>query len=113
MDWWWVWIGASAIAGVYIGAIFAWFVLGTVLDRLADLPGDDHLDAPTDTRPVAPLPVHLRDVSYRYPGARRDALSGVNLDVDRGEFVAIVGHNGSGKSTLTRMLAGRPRPPAR
>ena len=108
VDWWWVWIGASAIAGVYIGAIFAWFVLGTVLDRLADLPGDDHLDAPTDPRPVAPLPVHLRDVSYRYPGARRDALSGVNLDVDRGEFVAIVGHNGSGKSTLARVLAGRP-----
>ena len=108
VDWWWIWIGASAIAGVYIGAIFAWFVLGTVLDRLADLPGDDHLDAPTDPRPVAPLPVHLRDVSYRYPGARRDALSGVNLDVDRGEFVAIVGHNGSGKSTLARVLAGRP-----
>ncbi|HEY5858264.1 MAG TPA: DUF2232 domain-containing protein [Aldersonia sp.] len=108
VDWWWIWVGASAIAGVYIGAIFAWFVLGTVLDRLADLPGDDLLDAPTDPRPVGPLPVRLRDVSYRYPGGRRDALSGVNLDVERGEFVAVVGHNGSGKSTLARVLAGRP-----
>ena len=108
VEWWWIWIGASAIAGVYIGAVVAWFFLGTVLDRLADLPGDDHLDAPADPRPVAPLPVRLRDVSYRYPGGRRDALSGVNLDVERGEFVAIVGHNGSGKSTLARVLAGRP-----
>ncbi|MBR3876227.1 MAG: ATP-binding cassette domain-containing protein, partial [Clostridia bacterium] len=32
------------------------------------------------------------------------ALSGVNINIERGEYVAILGHNGSGKSTLAKLL---------
>jgi len=48
--------------------------------------------------------VELRDVTFRYPGAARDALSGVSLCVEPGETVAIVGPSGAGKSTLARLL---------
>ncbi|WP_235947626.1 ABC transporter ATP-binding protein [Nocardia terrae] len=109
LHWWWAFVGGGIIAAMVASGVFSWFVLGSVLDRLTWLPGrNDLLDAPDDDRPVAPLPVTLRQVAFRYPGARADALQGIDLTVDVGEFVAVVGHNGSGKSTLTRILAGRP-----
>ncbi|MFC3522142.1 ATP-binding cassette domain-containing protein [Streptomonospora nanhaiensis] len=41
-----------------------------------------------------------------YPGAERPALRGVDLDIRRGEVVALVGENGSGKSTPARLVSG-------
>lgn len=105
---WWIYVGGGVLFGTVLTALISWFVLGSVLDRLAWLPGTDRLDAPADDRPVAPLPVTMRAAGYRYPGAHTDALAGIDLTVDVGEFVAVVGHNGSGKSTLTRLLAGLP-----
>ncbi|QBS46165.1 ABC transporter ATP-binding protein [Nocardia sp. CS682] len=108
LRWWWIWVGGGVVTGMVATALFSWFVLGSVLDRLTWLPGHDRLDAPPDDRAIAPLPVTLRGAGFRYPGAVRDALRDIDLTVDLGEFVAVVGHNGSGKSTLTRLLAGLP-----
>jgi len=56
--------------------------------------------------------IHLRDVTktYRTDAGEFQALQGVNLDVETGEFVAIVGKSGSGKTTLINMITGLDRP---
>jgi cobalt/nickel transport system ATP-binding protein len=49
--------------------------------------------------------VSLKHVSYRYPDGNT-AIDGLDLDILRGEAVAIVGPNGAGKSTLLQIIAG-------
>lgn len=49
--------------------------------------------------------IHLEDVHKTYPGAvPLHVLKGINLDIDRGELVSIMGASGSGKSTLLNIL---------
>ena len=50
--------------------------------------------------------LRLEHVSFRYPGAEEDTISGLNLTVHPGEKLAVVGLNGAGKSTLIRLLCG-------
>ncbi|MER8187569.1 peptidase domain-containing ABC transporter [Kitasatospora sp. NPDC094015] len=50
--------------------------------------------------------IAARAVSFRYPGAPRPTLSGIELNIRPGQFVAVVGRSGSGKSTLGMLLAG-------
>lgn len=52
------------------------------------------------------MSLRLEHVGYAYPGARGDALAGVSLSVDAGQFVAVLGPNGSGKTTLVRIALG-------
>ena len=50
--------------------------------------------------------LRIEDVTYRYPDARRDALSAATLAVRPGELVVLAGRSGSGKSTLLRAACG-------
>lgn len=46
------------------------------------------------------------DLSFRYPGTENAVLSSVDLEIEPGEFVAVVGGNGSGKTTLCKSFNG-------
>jgi cell division transport system ATP-binding protein len=48
--------------------------------------------------------IRLEDVSKVYPTSTRPALDNVNVEIERGEFVFLIGPSGSGKSTLLRLL---------
>ncbi|HYC94693.1 MAG TPA: type I secretion system permease/ATPase [Sphingomicrobium sp.] len=50
--------------------------------------------------------IELKHASFRYPGASVDSLSAINLKVDPGERIAIIGRVASGKSTLGRLMCG-------
>jgi len=68
-------------------------------------------DSPVPS-PVSDHLIDLRNVVKAYQTEAGDflALKSVNLTIDRGEFVGVVGKSGSGKSTLVNMLTGIDRP---
>ncbi len=58
--------------------------------------------------------ISLRSVtkSYATPAGEFQALKSIDLEIARGEFVAVIGKSGSGKSTLSNMITGIDRPSA-
>lgn len=48
--------------------------------------------------------IEIENLHYTYPGYDFESICGVSLEIERGSFVAVLGHNGSGKSTLAKHL---------
>jgi len=69
---------------------------------LLDQPGEP--DPGTKRIGRASGALRFETVSFRYPGADRDALDRVDLDVRPGELVALVGSSGGGKTTLVNLI---------
>ena len=104
--WPWLLLG-HAVIGIMGVSLIGWWALSRVLQRMRGIPDVHKLDAPSETAPIAPVPVRLNQVRFRYPVSDHDALGTVSLDVQVGEHVAVTGANGSGKTTLMLLLAGR------
>jgi len=50
--------------------------------------------------------IEINDLSYRYPTGDDFSLKNINLKIEKGEFVAVIGANGSGKTTLCNAIRG-------
>lgn len=49
--------------------------------------------------------IHFEDVHFAYPGTRDEVYAGLDLEIEAGRSLAIVGENGAGKTTLVKLLA--------
>ena len=50
--------------------------------------------------------IEIKNLVYEYEEADHPAVDGVDLAIEKGEFIAVLGHNGSGKSTMAKCLNG-------
>lgn len=98
---------ASGIFSITFVSLVGWWALSRVLGRLAGVSDVHKLEASTDDGVVAPVPLQLTHVRFRYPNTNQDALGPVSFAVEPGEHVAVTGANGSGKTTLMLVLSGR------
>ncbi|MCP2638514.1 energy-coupling factor transporter ATPase [Microbacterium sp. HD4P20] len=120
-----VWLPVSAMAALRLRRA------GYALDPLPLTPGELHaaLEAtaapgPADTRPLSERPstgplndrtgsttpvITVRGLTVQR--GRHEVLHDIDLDIPRGEFVAVVGANGAGKTSLIQALAGVVPPP--
>jgi ABC-type multidrug transport system fused ATPase/permease subunit len=123
-------LGGTLDVDRFILAIAALAVAGASLRPLANLINDmqaaaapaqrllEVLDEPRERRSGSDLqrvPRHatalqMQGVVVRYPGAERNAVDGVDLRIEHGETVAIVGPNGCGKTTMLSLIPALLRP---
>lgn len=72
----------------------------------------DFRDTPEENEENVVIPdfdkegIKVKNVTFRYPDAEEPAIRNVNVEIGKGEVVAIVGENGSGKTTLSKLLCG-------
>mgnify|MGYP000106069874 CR=1 FL=1 len=88
----------SSISGMYEDNLY----LSNLYDYL-----EQEVAPPVAGHSVGPLKgdgIRFENVSFRYPGAAHEALSHINLHIQPGQSLAIVGENGSGKTTLIKLL---------
>lgn len=80
------------------------FLANEALTRLENLTDAPMLEESKNPREIKTFDIRFEDVSFRYEGADKDALSHINLTIHQGTTVALVGASGGGKTTIARLV---------
>lgn len=80
------------------------FLANEAVARLENLTATPPLPESSNPEKAAAFDISLRNVSFRYEGAERDAVSHISLTIPEGKTVALVGASGSGKTTIARLI---------
>lgn len=75
-----------------------------IAEVLAVEPSIKDPETPKSSHPDIQGTVEFRNVSFRYPGAEGDALSGITFTAKKGRTTAFIGSTGSGKTTLINLI---------
>lgn len=80
------------------------FLANEAVERLENLTCALPLPDSETPRKVKAFDICFSDVSFRYEGAEKDAVSHIDLTIPEGKTVALVGASGSGKTTMARLI---------
>lgn len=96
---------AKGIGGIF----FQWKTIDLHLERLADIIHEDFEELTTKVNQTSIAMegrICARNISFRYASNEPFLLQNVNIEINPGEFVAIVGASGGGKTTFMKLLLG-------
>ena len=95
-------IAANVMKAAYLSQDL--FMANEAVERLERLTHVAPLPKHDDPKEAETFDIRFNNVSFRYEGAEKDAVSHINLTIPEGKTVALVGASGSGKTTLARLI---------
>ncbi len=115
-------IASTMLSGRAVGPMIQVAMLSTrynqaksamgIIDKLMQMPTEQEEGKRYIHRPVIQGKIQFDNVSFAYPNATSPALRDINLTINPGERIGIIGRIGSGKTTLERILMGLYKPTA-
>jgi len=91
----------SQSGSIYEGTLFIDNLISFMEEKQTVVPSTDK---PEKVEQNTGHTIEFVDVSFRYPGTQKDVLHKINLKINKGETMALVGFNGAGKTTFIKLL---------